>query len=262
MVTQQRPFTDPTFPPVAQSDFESALSPNKAGPPVYFRKPTQSVFEWTADDTSVATVQGTYVLQVSEPSLVRLINITNPGLAVTDTASLDVFWRPFGTPGNPTNLYFNFNSQRRQPFIGPYAYLPAPGLYELCAALNSTVGVNLNLRAELQRGVTPLHFESIIRANNPSHWASRTSANMGLGATTSPVADVHGSFMLLRRVRIQNTGAGQLDVILGNVSGAPVSRFELLTQETIELKPDQLGRSTIVVNAIAATSFTSHYALW
>jgi len=256
---QQRsgPFVDPLHPPiVVPGQYAPASGKGDWTQPPYARVPLSSIVTWAPRVGGVG--QGTIVLSISQPSMLKLLRI-EPDIADTDHGFADVFWRPFGEGGNPVNLYGNPNSFRRQPFIGPYAWFPRGGLYEVCAAF-ATDGpiVDQLVRAEMQAGVSRELFEQVVRSDG-SHTTKHVNSAIALAGEESAVGSMHSSFFLFRRMKIQNTGAGEIAVVIGTSAQA---RFELAAGAVIDLAPEQLGRETVSIEGVAASSYTTTAGLW
>jgi hypothetical protein len=253
------PFVDPLHPPIVMpGQYAPASGKSDWTQPPYARAPLSSIVTWTPRVGGVG--QGTTVLTIDQPSMLKLLRI-EPDLADNDHAFADVFWRPFGEGGNPVNLYANLNSFRRQPFIGPYAWFPRAGQYEICAAF-ATDGaiVDQLVRAELQRGVSVELFNATVRSDG-GHTVRNENEAIALAEELPALGDMHSSFFLYRRIKIQNTGAGQIDVTVG-IDSSFGSRFELAAGATLDLAPEQLGRDTVSITGVAASSFSATGALW
>jgi len=204
------------------------------------------------DDDALGSTPGNLILTVPSPSLFQLLQ--SPTVTPADNARLDAYWRPFGqVQGTVAQLGFDPGAGRRLPFVGPYAYLPRAGTYELVAAAGITGGGAIRLDAQVETGVTPEEWHAIATGTG-SRFV--TNANVVLAAGVAQRLPFNDMFMCYRHIMFTVTGANRVLISIGGaIHNCDVN-------ETIEIPSPILGRNTIEISAAAGSTIATTIGFW
>lgn len=204
------------------------------------------------DDDALGSTPGNLILTVPSPSVFQLLQ--SPTVTPADNARLDAYWRPFGQVfGTVADLGFNPGAGRRLPFLGPYAYLPRAGTYELVAAAGITGGGALRLDAQVETGVAPEAWQALVTGPG-AHYVD--SANVVLAAGVAQRLAFNDMFMCYRHIMFTVTGANRVLITIGTaVHNCDVN-------ETLEIPAQLLGRNTVEISAAAGSTIAVTLSLW
>jgi hypothetical protein len=224
--------------------------------PTYARTPriSTTVSLQTSLATALGVLPGREVLTVGAPGLFRLLS---SNVAAGQGAVLDVYWRALGEELDVAALGNNPPGGQRMPFVGPYAWFPAAGQYEVTGASLTSVGTALILRGEVEHEVSEADWLGIAAGEGSRNIQS---GNIVIAAGGSNDLPFPGSFFLYRSILLQNVGAAAATIQFG-VPGVN-ALYTLAVGATVEFRAPYLGRHTIRVGAAAATTLALQLSLW
>lgn len=197
---------------------------------------------------------------VREPTLLKVLKI-EPVLPVATQLSLDLLWRPSGSVSIPGHFTGNDAVYGRQQFIGPYAYFPQAGEYDVIAVhdageLNPTV----QIIGELIQGVPFPDLVSLLSSES-SHFVETRTIVLAAGVAQQLSILHHSSFPLFRYLTIQNVTAN-LAILNFGVTITGHARPTIPGNTSLTIPAQLLGRHTLTVISAAGTTLMTGLSLW
>ncbi len=240
-------FTAPTFAPIQFPPHADLPAPNRRQTTraTYANRPKFQQVRWASAQSSAGEIGRTQVV-VSEPSLFRIWNL-DTSLSPTNRCHMDFFWRAAEDPG-PSPLTFAGLAfiKKRAAFTGPFVYFPNAGRFNLYAQHTTTLAATIFVEAEIQMGVTPWEYDSLVHAR-PSHFTDVSNVVIAALGTEQIVS---GSVLAMARtLRVFNSGANPAVLQFG-----PTTDIPLAAGATLFFEEEEMGRDKVTATSVAGTT--------
>lgn len=217
---------------------------------LYDRRPRIDRLSFESWDTLDSTDLGNVVVVSPGNSLFRLVRSPDITQVVAGVPpSIDIYWRAYGEDGVVFDLGEAPEQGRRFPFIGPYAYFPAPGRYEVVAEVLPGPG-STTLDCEISHGVTPEEWASLSQGLGCRFVSAQQHI---LVAGVAQRVSFSTTFFAYRHILFNNVGANPIVVSVGAAS------FTILAGGTLTLESPVLGRH--VIQMVSTLGSTVEYLL-